>query len=389
MQLPQHFAGAIGVLHEQAAGATGLADFGDPAYREGLQVLLESYDDTARFGELGRYSAWAMLVNCLRGRLYAIDGVKSNPECLDTGIENPLFIVGLPRTGTTILHRLLASMPGNQALECWLGSYPQPRPDRNSWPGNERYREVAQSLQMLNEINPELKKIHEMSAEGADECRMLLMQSFANVTFQANATVPAYTEWLYQADMRPVYQLYVQTLKLIGVNDTGKRWVLKDPSHLWALDVLLETFPDATVIQTHRDPVKLIPSVCSLVLTARRMQEPEVTPEAVGVSEINQWERVLKRGMAVRERHPDRFVDLHFDNFVTDPVAAVQGIYRRLGENLDEGAADGLRSWMKQHPQHQHGGHDYKPEDFGLDGAQIRERFTDYCNYFEVRQHVA
>ncbi|MEH6582076.1 MAG: sulfotransferase [Halioglobus sp.] len=388
MQLPDHFSTAIEALHEKASRATGLNDFGDGSYREGLQILLECYDNTARFGEIGRYSAWAMLVNCLRGRLYAIEGLKKNPGALRRPIEKPLFIVGLPRTGTTILHRLLVSQPQNQGLEYWLGSYPQPRPEESTWQENERYREVESSLAMLDQINPELKQIHEMTAAGADECRLLLMQGFANVTFQANATVPAYEQWLYRADMSGAYKLYAETLKLIGMNDNSQRWVLKDPSHLWALDVLLETFPDATIIQTHRDPVQLIPSVCSLVLTARRMQEPDISPEAIGAAELRQWDIVLNKGMEVRRRHPDRFVDVHFDNFVRDPVEAVRGIYHQLGETLDDAAAEGMRQWMMRHPQHKHGGHAYRAEDFGLTPDQIRECFSDYCKYYEVGLNV-
>ncbi|MEH6593797.1 MAG: sulfotransferase [Halioglobus sp.] len=388
MELPAHFSEGMARLHEQAAAATGLDDFGEPLYREGLGVLLESYDETAQLSDVGRYVCWAMLLNCLRGRLYAIEGIKKNPACLNTPIEKPLFIVGLPRTGTTVLHRLLASCADNQGLEYWLGSFPKPRPPRDTWQGDQRFLEVEKSLQSLNQLNPELKKIHEMSADGADECRLLLMQSFANVTFQANATAPAYEQWLYQTDMREAYKLYARTLQLIGMNDGGKRWVLKDPSHLWALDVLLDVFPDATVIQTHRDPVQLIPSVCSLVLTARRMQEPDISPQAIGAAELQQWDTVLNNAMGVRKRHPGRFIDIQFEDFVRDPVATVLGIYRQMGETLQPETAQGMQQWMRKHPQHQHGGHNYRAMDFGLNPDLIRERFSDYCQYFEVQPHA-
>jgi len=237
---------------------------------------------------------------------------------------------------------------------------------------------------MLEQINPELKKVHEMTAAGADECRLLLMQSFANVTFQSNCTVPRYEQWLYRADMRAAYRLYADTLKLIGLNDPGKRWILKDPSHLWSMNILLETFPDATVIQTHRDPVKLIPSVCSLVLIARRMQEPDITPQAVGGQELRQWQTVLDKSLAVRQKHPERFLDLSYEDFIRDPVAQVEQIYRALDEKLSTEVAAGMRSWMAAHPQGKHGSHSYCAEDFGLTDDLIRERFSDYCKYFEV-----
>jgi hypothetical protein len=384
MPPPEQFSTAIESLHDEARRATGLNDFGESSYREGLQLLLECYDSSARFGDVGRYSAWAMLLNCLRGRLYAIEGLKQNPQALEQPIVKPLFIVGLPRTGTTILHRLLVSHPQNQGLEYWLGSYPQPRPDVSTWVGHERYQEVEKSLGMLDQINPELKKVHEMTAAGADECRLLLMQSFANVTFQSNATVPRYEQWLYRADMRAAYRLYADTLKLIGLNDPGKRWILKDPSHLWAMDILLDTFPDATVIQTHRDPVRLIPSVCSLVLIAWRMQEPDISPEVVGERQLLQFQTVLDKSLAVRKQQPERFIDVFYEDFVRDPVTQVEKIYRALDEELDAEDAAAMRSWMASHPRGKHGSHSYCAEDFGLSDDLIRETFADYCKYFEV-----
>jgi hypothetical protein len=384
MPPPEQFSTAIESLHDEACRATGLNDFGESSYREGLQLLLECYDSSARFGDVGRYSAWAMLLNCLRGRLYAIEGLKQNPQALEQPIVKPLFIVGLPRTGTTILHRLLVSHPQNQGLEYWLGSYPQPRPDVSTWAGHERYQEVEKSLGMLDQINPELKKVHEMTAAGADECRLLLMQSFANVTFQSNDTVPRYEQWLYRADMRAAYRLYADTLKLIGLNDPGKRWILKDPSHLWAMDILLETFPDATVIQTHRDPVRLIPSVCSLVLIARRMQEPDITPDAVGGQQLRQWQAVLDMSLAVRRQWPERFIDVFYEDFIGDPVTQVEQIYRALDEELGAENAAAMHSWMAKHSQGKHGSHSYCAEDFGLTDDHIRENFADYCKYFEV-----
>ena len=382
---PAAFSGAIEQLHEQAVTATGLSDFGSDDYRQGLQVLLDSYDETARFGDVGRHGSWTMLRNCLRGRLHAVDGIRRNPGCRERRIEKPLFIVGLPRTGTTILHRLLASHPANQGLEYWLGSFPQPRPPRADWAENAHFREVENSLAMLDQINPELKAIHEMSAGGVDECRLLLMQSFANVTFQANATVPGYARWLYTADMRPAYQLYADSLRLIGMHAAGKRWVLKDPSHLWSLDVLLDTFPDATVIQTHRDPVALIPSVSSLVFSARRMQEPEISPRDVGLQELEQWQRVLTQSLAVRKKHAGCFIDVHFDNLVRDPVQAVAGIYTQLGESLERETTAQMQGWMRDHPQHKHGEHSYSAADFELEEAVIREQFADYCAFFGIR----
>lgn len=384
MDIPRNFASGMDQLHQQASETMALEEFGDPAYRSALQVLLNSYDATAQLSDMGRVSAWMMMLNCLRGRLLAVDGIGSLAATQPATAQRPLFIVGLPRTGTTILHRLLASHPDNQALEYWLSSFPQPRPAADTWADNASFQEVNLSLEMLNRINPELKKIHEMSAEGADECRMLLMQSFVNVTFQSNADLADYETWLYDADLRPAYQLYRDSLRLIGSNEPDKRWVLKDPSHLWSMDVLLEYFPDAMVIQTHRDPVKLIPSVSSLVLTARRMQEPEVTAAEIGRRELVQWQRVWNKTIAVRRQQPERFIDVFFDDFMADPVAVVKSIYAQCGDELDAAQESAMRNWMRDNPQAKHGGHSYSAEEFGLSERGIRDTFSEYCDFFGV-----
>ena len=369
-------------MHEAAVAATGLDDFGDNDYCEGLQVLLEAYDNTAQFGDTGRFSCYAMLVNCLRGRLLAQDGIKKLPQCVHNKVEKPLFVIGLPRTGTTILHKLLAQETNNQGLEYWLGSFPQPRPPLEERENNKYFQEIASSLEGLRSLNPDMQTIHEMTVDGVDECRLLLMQSFANVTFQAGATIPDYERWLYQSDLQNAYQLYASSLKLIGSNEPEKRWVLKDPSHLWAMETLLETFPDACIIQTHRDPVKLIASVCSLVMSARTMNEPEASPEAVGAQQLEQWAIVLERSMAVRERYPNRFVDVYFDDFMADPVAVVKNVYLHFGDELSDKTAARMTHWMNQNPQGKHGGHQYSPEAFGLSERKILDRFAHYKSHY-------
>lgn len=382
MELIKSFVEAEQTLHDLAVKATGFDDFGPTEYVEGLRILLKAYDNEALFNDKGHFTAQAMLVNCLKGRLLTQAGVKQNPECLDHKIERPIFVVGLPRTGTTILHRLLSQDSNNQGLEYWLGISPMVRPPRKYWTENLCYQEVATSLQMMRELNPDMQAIHEMTVDGVDECRLLLMHSFANVTFQSNATIPSYEQWLYNADMSGVYQQYEKALKLIGTKETDKRWILKDPSHLWAMDRLLERFPDACIVQTHRDPVKLIASVSSLVYTARKIGEPDISAAAIGLQQLEQWKIVLEKAMAVREKFPNNFYDVYFDDFINDPVTVVDNIYTNFGGELRADAAEQLRQWMITNPQGKHGGHQYRPEDFGLTEAQIRDHYGNYQSQF-------
>lgn len=384
MKLPDRFSTAVDQLHEEACKATRLADFGDDSYLEGLQTLLHAYDETARFGEIGRYASFASLVNCLKGRLHKQQGIKQHPGCLDNPIRQPVFIIGLPRTGTTILHRLLAQLPQNQGLEYWLGSYPMPRPHRKDWSHCATYQEVKLSLDMLDEINPEIKAIHEMTAQGIDECRLLLMHCFANVTFQSSARVPDYEAWLYLADFVPVYEYYYEALQLIGSTSPEKRWILKDPSHMWALDTLLDVFPDALIVQTHRAPEQLIPSVSSLVYSARKMQEPDVCAAEVGQQQLAQWAQVLNAGTEARRSRPGNFMDVYFTDFVENPLSVVEAIYQRLDSPLDTTQVTALAMWLKQNPQGKHGEHRYTAGDFGLCEADIQRQFSDYKNCYDL-----
>lgn len=384
MKIPVSFTGASDQLHDDAITATGLDDFGDDAYREGLEVLLSAYDETANLSEMGRLSCYAMMVNCLRARLLTVQGAKEGKDQKPTPLSRPLFIVGLPRTGTTILQALLAQDPANQGLEYWLGSFPQPRPPRSEWVNNTSFQEVSAALDYVKQANPDMQAMHEMTADGADECRLLLMQSFANVTFQSGANIPSYEKWLYQTDFKPVYQQYADALHLIGSTSPEKRWILKDPSHLWAMDTLLEQFPDACIVQTHRDPAKLIPSVSSLVLSARAMNEPDASPSLVGEQQLEQWARVLESSMKVREKHPARFTDVYFEDFMADPIAAIEVIYRQWGDRLSPEAAANMHTHLAENPQDKHGSHRYSAQQFGLQEAQINERFARYKARFSL-----
>tara|TARA_B110000444_G_C18825220_1_gene589933 strand:- start:698 stop:1858 length:1161 start_codon:yes stop_codon:yes gene_type:complete len=382
VELIKNFYDAERYLHQQAIIATGLTDFGDTTYLEGLRVLLNAYENEAQFNDMGRFAAQNMIVSCLKGRLFTEDGIKKNSQCLQQKMSEPIFIIGLPRTGTSILHRLLAQDNNNQGLEYWLGSYPMPRPPREQWQENLRFQEIKNSLQLMQQINPEIESIHKMRADGVDECRLLLMQSFANVTFSANATIPSYEQWLYNTDFTDVYCQYKRALQLIGSHHASKRWTLKDPSHLWSIDALLEKFPDACIVQTHRDPVKIIASVSSLVYASRKIGEPKISPAQVGQQQLEQWQIVLAKAMKVRENFPGKFYDIYFDDFMDDPIDVVKKLYQHLGRTFSVKTAEHLRNWILDNHQRKHGGHKYSPEDFGLSSSEILDHYSAYQTQF-------
>ena len=377
------FFSAIEHLHNDAKSQTGLDDFGSLDYLTGLEVLLKAYDSSAQFSELGKQITYGTILNCLKGRLYFQAATKNFPDYAETKIENPIFIIGLPRSGTTFLHRLLCQHPSNQGLENWLGSFPQPRPPRSKWSANPRYLEVEKSLEMYHEMNPEIKNIHEMAADKVDECRLILMHCFENVTFQSNATIPDYQDWLYSVNFSSTYEYFYRSLQIIGFNDREKRWVLKDPSHMWSIDYLFKQFPDATVIQIHRDPVEVIPSVCSLVMSAKSMSEPLTSPNELGVQQLEQWAHVLDKTIEFRKRYSSNFIDIFYNEILDDSIGILKKIYSHLGEDINHSVIEEIKNLSKVQ-LNKNSNHKYSLGEYGLKNTSVNERFSEYKKYYDI-----
>ncbi|MBK6286319.1 MAG: sulfotransferase [Gammaproteobacteria bacterium] len=376
------FAARLAEFHQQAIDSCGWDDFGGNEYRVALEQYTRSLDQGARLSVQGETMLAQGIVGHLRGRLYSEHYKRLHPEYAAQQITRPLFIVGLPRSGTSALHRILTADPQHQGLEYWLGQTPMPRPGRNLWPSLPEFTECRAGLAQYAGLAPQLMAIHEMAADEADECRLLLLQSFANVTLQSNARVPEYEEWLYGADFAPVYRRYRDNLRLIGLGNEA-RWILKDPSHLWAPRALLQTFPDACIVQTHRHPRELIPSVSSLVYNARRMFEPALEKHEVGRQQLRQWARVLNNLAALRRDNPQLQVhDLRMEDLQRDPMGCIEGIYRRFAMPFDRHSRQAVRHWTEQRPAARNPTHRYSAEEFGLDDATIGHAFEDYISTF-------
>lgn len=375
------FRDAFDTLHERAAERAGCSDFGDAGYREALAQLLAGYDDEAILSEEGRERTLALIVDCLVGRLLANARRAERPECLEAPIERPLVIAGLPRTGSTALHKLLAADPGSQALEYWLARQPAARPASSEWERHPSYRAALDDLRGIYAGSPELLAAHAMRAGEADECRLLFMQEFMSVSFSFNATLPSYERWIFEQDFRPAYARYRDDLKLIGANDPDKRWVLKNSSHLFALPALEETFPDVCLLQTHRNPVTWISSIASVVHKSRTLYEPDVSKEEVGEQQLRQWSRVIDASRRDREKLSCPVVDVHYDHFLADPLGTVRRIYEAFDWPWSPEAERAIRQWADENRQHADGVHVYSADEYGLDEARIVERFGDYIEW--------
>ncbi len=381
MKAPASFLDSIDRLHDEAKRATGHSDFGDPSYQGALRVLLRSYDEESRLGPEGREATWDTLRGQLAGRLLSNARFEEHADRLRYPIERPIVVTGMSRTGTTALHKLLAADPDSQCLEYWLGCEPDIRPPRECWPSHPGYRASAEALRRIYAHTPEIEKIHSMQPDEADECRLLFLQDFLGFTYSMNATLPSYEAWLLQQDMRAPFLRYRDNLKLIGAAQPEKRWVLKNSSHLWALEDLFEALPGACVVHTHRNPVELIPSISSLVHRMRSIYEPGAPKHAVGRQMLELWCRVLTMNMASRAKIGVRVFDLHFETFSNDPIGSLRAIYDYFDLEWTERAERDVRAWAEENPRGRHGEHRYSAEEYGLTDAEIESRFADYIEW--------
>lgn len=356
---------------------TGLEDFGPPDYLEGLRRWLRSLDEDADLSAVGRQMTAGVTLTALVGRLESEAALAGHPEHRHVRIEAPILILGLPRTGTTALHKMLCCDPRNQGLELWLGQNPMPRPPRERWEAEPAFQRCVSMQALAEQHAPEMSDIHAMAADAPDECWNLLRQSFSTVTFECIAAVTGYARWWSECDKRSAYARWADNLRLVGSNDRERRWVLKDPSHLFALEALLEEVPDVLIVMTHRDPAKSIPSVCSLTGSARRGNDRVYDPARLGREQNALWARGIERAMALRSRDPDRFVDVHFHEFRAEPLETVRRIYERAGIPADAAAEKAIVGWSDSHPSKPH---HYEPEQFGLTAAEIREAYAKYMH---------
>ena len=371
--------GTVEDLHASATKACGLDDFGtdDDNYREALAVLLESFRRDADLTEFGSKMQRFFVRNALVARLLSEAAWKQHPQHADVVIERPIFVTGLPRTGTTAIHRLLTADPAHQGLELWLAEFPQPRPPRETWPDNPAFAELDARFKKAHDENPDYTGLHYMTADEVEECWQLLRQSLHSVSYETLAHLPTYSQWLAKQDWIKPYQRHRRNLQLIGLNDPEKRWVLKNPSHLFALDALCDTYPDALIVQCHRPAETIMASMCSLSQHTTAGWSNSFVGAQIGEDAMETWSRGLRRFNAVRADHdPAQFYDLDYFEFVKDPVGSVEDIYRHFGIEFTDAAREAVQ---RRHTESQQGPrapkHTYSLADYGLTDEQVRERF--------------
>ena len=372
------------LLVQASAQTGGLTDFGPGNYREALDVLADSLAREAGLSPQGAQMLQGKLQAQLVNRLVIQDYCRRHPEILQERVEDPLVIVGLPRTGTTLLQRMLATDARFCSAAWWETRYPAPLPGEDARDASRRIAlardEVAQMIRFI----PDILAIHPLDAMAADEEFMLMEHSFL-CAMDSYANVPAYTAWLARQDRTEVYAYlktmlqFLQWQKRQRGEAPAQRWVLKTPQHLHTLEILFKVFPGAQVVLTHRDPAQTIPSMASMAHTLWKLYAD--APDAVTVG--RQWSEQMRRGtehaMAVRDSLPaDRFLDVRFEDTVSDPFGVARAVYRFAGMPLTEAARAGMWAWMESNPRNQRAAHSYTPEQFGLSQAQLERDFAGY-----------
>lgn len=369
-------------LLAEAVDKTGLSDFGDPSFREGLDVFCRALEDEARLSDFGRTLLHQKVIELLTNRLGIEDWYKRHPEIENEDIGAPLIIVGLPRTGTTLLQRLLAQDPQFYSMPWWESRYPVPFPNEDLKAPTQRIEQARAEVKVMVEAMPKLLTIHPMDADQADEEVMLMEHSFI-AAMNTYACIPGYMDWLSKVDERPAYAYLKRMLKFLqwqkrqrGI--TAQRWVLKAPHHLLRMHILLEMFPGARVVQTHRDPVDTIPSIASFLDTLWRIYSADVDPTAAGREWSALMARAFRHTMKVRETHPDAFFDVRFEDTVKRPLEIARDIYAWAGYALKPEAEAAMQRWLEDNRRGNRAAHEYDSEAFGLDPEQLRKDFAEY-----------
>lgn len=385
--LPQGRLDAEGLI-DAARRQTRLDDFGSPEWREPLAIVVKGLREEARLTPLGRLAARGDLTALLATRLRLVEDRRRHPAIAAEEIRRPLFIVGLPRTGSTLLHHLLAQDPAARVARAWEVMFPSPPPERASYGHDPRIARAAARLRWLDRLAPDFKTIHPLGAQLALECIAIMSASFVSSRFHTTYHLPTYQAWLEEGDARPGYTFHRRFLQHLQWRAPAERWVLKAPAHLWAFDALFATYPDALVVQTHRDPLSVLPSVASLTAVLQAAFARDLDMAEIGAEVTHRWAGGLERGLQFRRSGgvpAERFVDVHYHDLIGDPLATIRGIYRHFDLPFTPGAETAMRAHLARNPKDKHGAHRYALEAFGLEAGVLNDRFKSYREAFAIR----
>jgi len=357
-----------------------LDDFGEGDFLEALSRLLESCHREARLNLVGKIALRTDVLQALCSRLWMERDRKFYPDIARQEIREPLFIVGLPRSGTSVLHSLLAADPQHRAPLMWEVRSPSPPTPVDE---KRRIQRAAQSCNFFNWLAPAFRYVHAVGAEVPQECVSLMTPTFMSDQFDAMYYVPSYRAWFFRQDLRPAYEYHRRFLQHLQFRQSGRRWILKAPTHMFAMPALLSVYPDALFVQTHRTPVDAMASVSSLVTILRSAFSDAVDPFTICREAIDYWSETMDKFLRDRDRlASDRICDIAYDEIGLDPIAAVGQIYDHFGWSLSREAEQRMRALVAMHADRQSRNHRYHLKEFGSSAKEVLSEFPSYWQRF-------
>ncbi|MBT4522488.1 MAG: sulfotransferase [Halieaceae bacterium] len=375
-------------LMQKASQNTGLSDYGSDYFRAPLELLCDSLEQDAQLSALGRVMARGEILRLLSNRLQFVDLFKQHPQIAEQQVIAPLFILGMPRTGTTSMHELVALDPQFRVPLSWEVAYPFPPPQRETYETDPRIARVDNDLRKIDNLLPDFRNMHPMGATLPQECVALFSHDFVSMIFDVQFCLDRYQAWLIKEDMAEVFKNHRRWLQLLQWKFPAKTWVLKSPQYLWNIEDMVREYPDARVIQTHRDPIKVALSIGNLTATLRTLGSSHVDLKKATRSYADLLHYGTVKTMEARDKHllgDDRIIDVQFAEFRKSPVVALRRIYDFFDLSLSSETATRMQQFLDGGEESErHGKHSYNLDDSGLNLEEQRQRFRPYQETFNI-----
>ena len=383
---PEHGRLNADALVSKAQESAKLDDFGRDGWQEGFEILVDSINADGNMSQLGRMIMAAQLDATLQMRLRVVDWANRHPDAAREQITAPIVVSGLPRTGTTLLSNLLDLDPMNRSLLAWEAGAVAPPPTLSNHREDPRIAASAEGTGRLAKLAPSVQAMHPMAATLPTECVTLLGGEFKSIHFETQGTFDSYGAWFEGCDMVAAYEFHRLCLQVLQSTIPTERWALKTPGHIWHLNAVYAVYPDARVVWTHRDPLKVVGSVASLTSTLHAMNTDRVDFAAVARRWRDKCLHAVTVGTESRDQRgsDDTVFDLQYAELMDDPVGSVERIYRHFGMELDDLGRRKMTAWMEENPQNRFGRHRYTLDQFGLSPDELREQFVGYLERYEV-----
>jgi hypothetical protein len=363
---------------------TGLSDFGDPSFREGLDVLVKALNTEAKLTETGAGRVGGSIIATLSNRLQVEAYLKAHPELLEAPIDKPTFVFGLPRTGTTLAINLLAADPARRSFLRWEAFATAPPADKGALRSDPRYHAEQARLDMSLKYVPHISAMHHEDADSSCECQFAMSPTFCAQVYESQYYIPSYSDWFLKADYRPTFRYHKRLMQLLQQNNKG-HWTFKNPWHPLYLDALTEIYPDAQLVMTHRDPADVVASACSLKYAVRKLYSDDVDPLAVADVSLKTFDAMIARTIAYEAKNGAGAIHhIHYKSLTADPLGEMEKLYAHFGTSFSDAAKLSMQKMLDSNPQGKHGKHEYALEDYGLTRTAVYARFADYIQRFNI-----